>query len=169
MHKLIIFVCLWIQPEKVKSVSCDVMIYEFHDSLKNKRVCDICICAAYAMMFVKWCMSVVMNVSVVILQCCWTRENKSVIAAEDEECMSSDFVWSWHAGRRVSAIREINSVGEGKLRALYGDFVKSCWGILRHLVTSLGNFGATIGYFCSTGDVRTTNIIRHVENMAVTL
>ena len=42
MHKLIVFVCLRIQPEKVKSVSCDVMMYELHDDLKiNENV--ICV------------------------------------------------------------------------------------------------------------------------------
>ena len=38
MHKLIVFICLQIQPEKVKSVSYDVMMYELHDSPKINEI-----------------------------------------------------------------------------------------------------------------------------------
>ena len=44
-------------------------------------------------------------------------------------------------------IRDINSVGEGKRRALLVDFVKSCWGNLRSWATYWGTSGAVAGSF----------------------
>ena len=60
---------------------------------QNKWDCDICICAEYTMMFVKWCMNAMYErIQLFYCSIVWTRENKSLIVARDEECMSSNFV-----------------------------------------------------------------------------
>ena len=38
LYRLIVFVFLRTQPGKVKSVSCDVMMYELHDALKINEI-----------------------------------------------------------------------------------------------------------------------------------
>ena len=69
---------------------------------------------------------------------------------------------------------EKKSIGEGKLRNPLGDFVRSCWEILRSLVTSLGDLfldvRAVIGDSCSAEGMRKLDITRlHAKNMVVTL
>ena len=87
-------------------------------------------------------------------------------AAGNMECKSSYFV------EIDVLVREINSVGKGKLRELLGDFYGILLGNPKSLATSLGNFifGAVIIDFCFVGDIRIPDLIKlYAENMVVIL
>ena len=64
-----------------------------------------------------------MNVSIVLLWCCWIGENKSLTAVGDEERKSSYFVEVEVLRDGFLLFREMNSVEEGKLHELDWGFL----------------------------------------------
>ena len=66
-----------------------------------------------------------MNVLVVLLRCCWTGENESLIVAGDEERISSYFVEVEVLRDGSPLFREMNSVEEEKLHEFSWGFLRS--------------------------------------------